>query len=220
MNYPLKDAIINFMLSGSTVQLRETLAMLIDNYPKTTLDSLMNILGTHDTPRILTVLGNKPCRDKDEMAITSLSEEEKRKAKEKVRMAAVLQYTLPGVPCVFYGDEIGMEGYMDPFCRGCYDWDAPDSALRGFYEELGRLRGEELVDIFREGEYHEVYADRSCIVFERRAKCGSAYIYCNNSSNEYRIRLKGSYLEHLSGNVYRDLLDFGAFSYGILTKCK
>ena len=83
MNYPLKDAIISYVQSGNTTQLRETLYMLIDNYPKQTLDCLMNILGTHDTPRILTVLGGKTCANKDEMAVTSMNADEVSAAKKK-----------------------------------------------------------------------------------------------------------------------------------------
>ena len=74
MNYPLKDAIIQFILSGDTSLFRQTVAMLRDNYPKSVLDSLMNILGTHDTARILTALGGVHAYTKDEMSYTKLSE--------------------------------------------------------------------------------------------------------------------------------------------------
>ena len=150
MNYPLKDAIIGYIHSGNTEPLRETVAMLIDHYPKQVLDGLMNILGTHDTPRILTVFGGKICSDKNEMAVTRLITDEKRSAKEKVKMAALLQYTLPGVPCIYYGDENAMEGYVDPFCRQCFDWQNPDRDLNEFYRKLGDLRKNVLNDVLKE----------------------------------------------------------------------
>ena len=183
MNYPLKDAIISYVQSGNATQLRETIYMLIDNYPKETLDCLMNILGTHDTPRILTVFGGKTCANKDEMAVTFLSQKEKIAARKKLMMAAVLQFTLPGIPCIFYGDENATEGYQDPFCRRCFDWTHTDEELTSFYKKLGAIRAS--LPQFRDGEYDELFADSSCIVYERRTEEGVVYVYVNNSQGEY-----------------------------------
>ncbi len=218
MNYPLKDAIINFVQTGKTMQLRETMFMLMDNYPKETLDCLMNILGTHDTPRILTVLGGKTCADKEEMAVTFLKPREKAAAKRRLMMAAVLQFTLPGIPCIYYGDENAMEGYQDPFCRRCFDWDNTDEELLAFYRKLGALRKD--LDVFRTGEYDEVYADSGCIVFMRSNKEERVYIWVNNSSGEYSLRVNGTFYEHLSEKTFSEKLDFGPNSYGIFTKIK
>ena len=218
MNYPLKNAIIHFVLTGSTVELRESICMLLDNYPKATLDALMNILGTHDTPRILTVCGDKQCADKEEMSRTSLSDEEKVRAKERVRMAAVLQYTLPGVPCVFYGDEIGMEGYMDPFCRGCFPWKDMDESLGEFYRKLGEIRTRFFPEVFKDGTYREVFADNSCIVYERKKGDQAVYIYANKSGNQYETQLKGAFVELLSGRKFEGRCVIWANSYGILAK--
>ena len=218
MNYPLKDAIIGYIHSGNTEPLRETVAMLIDHYPKQVLDGLMNILGTHDTPRILTVFGGKICSDKNEMAVTRLITDEKRSAKEKVKMAALLQYTLPGVPCIYYGDENAMEGYVDPFCRQCFDWQNPDRDLNEFYRKLGDLRKNVLNDVLKDGEYNEVFADRSCLVFERKSQIGAVYVYVNNSHNEYTIAFCGKYCEMLNGETFKNELKIKANSFGILTK--
>lgn len=218
MNYPLKDAIIGFVKSGKTSQLRETLFMLMDNYPKETLDCLMNILGTHDTARILTVFGGKECSDKDEMATTFLSESEKAVAKRKVMMAAVLQFTLPGVPCIYYGDENAMEGHRDPFCRRCFDWLYTDEELLAFYRKLGALR--QKFGVFSEGEYGEVYADSSCLLYERRNSEEVVYIWVNNSYCEYSIHVKGTFQEHLTDAVFSDRIECGPKSCGIFTKIK
>ena len=217
MNYPLKDAIIGFLLSGNTTQLRETIAMLIDHYPKQTLDCLMNILGTHDTPRILTVLGGKICYNKEQMAVTSLTEEEKAKAKEKLKMAVTLQFTLPGIPCIYYGDENGMEGYSDPFCRRCFDWERLDEDLEAFYRKIGGVR-ERNVSVLKDGNYREIFADRSCLIYERRKNDDSVCVYVNNSANEYNLSCDGVYIEALSGNRFADRLKIPAFAYGILTR--
>ncbi len=216
MNYPLKDAIISYVQSGNTSQLRETIYMLMDNYPKETLDCLMNILGTHDTPRILTVFGGKECADKEEMAVTKLKPRERAAAKKRVMMAAVLQFTLPGVPCIYYGDENSMEGYRDPFCRGCFDWVNTDEELLAFYQKLGALR--ERYDAFREGEYDEVFADSNCIVYMRRSENENVYIWVNNSSAEYSLRVEGTFFEHLSEKSFSGQLEIKPNTYGIFTK--
>ena len=219
MNYPLKDAIIGYVQTGKTSQLRETLFMLMDNYPKETLDVLMNILGTHDTQRILTVFGGKQCANKDEMAVTFLTEREKAAAKRKVMMAAVLQFTLPGVPCIYYGDENAMEGYQDPFCRRCFDWLHTDEELLAFYQKLGALR-KRFSDAFYDGEYDEVFADDGCLVYMRRAARGNVYVWVNNSHEEYTIRVNGTFYEHLSGTRFTDRRKCEAKSFGIFTKIK
>lgn len=220
MNYPLKDGIIGYILSGNSDQLRETIAMLIDNYPKETLDCLMNVLGTHDTPRILTVLGNHHCLNKEEMAVTFLDEREKEAAKKKLKMAAVLQFTLPGIPSIYYGDEAGMEGYSDPFCRKCFPWDDIDEKLEAFYEKLGEIRMEKFPGIFKDGDYREIYADRFCLVYERRKGDKAVYVYCNNSHEKYAIKLGGKFIENISGKTCIDHVEIGPYSYGILSKAE
>lgn len=219
MNYPLKDAIINFLLSGNTSRLREVIAMLIDHYPKATLDCLMNHLGTHDTARILTVLGGKSCQNKDEMAVTSLNEKEQAAAKKLLKMGAVLQFTLPGVPCVYYGDEIGMQGYSDPFCRACFDWENGDLQLKSFYEQLVAAR-HRLADVFRDGTYREVFANQTCLVYERKSSSGSVYVYVNRGSCQYRLKFCGKYQEYLSGKQYKDEIVVKSGEYGILARVR
>ena len=217
MNYPLKDAIISYVLSGNTKQLRETIDLLIDHYPKQTLDVLMNILGTHDTSRILTVLSGKTCSNKDEMAVTFLTEREKASAKMKLMMAAVLQFTLPGIPCIFYGDENGMEGFIDPFCRRCYDWTKSDNELIAFYKQLGKIRQNNKV--FRDGEYKEIFGDNSCLVYSRQnGTDDSIYVYVNNSSDVYTMKFDGTYVDLLSEKKASNSLTCGARSFGILKK--
>jgi len=218
MNYPLKDAVIDFVKSGNTKMLRETLAALIDNYPKKTLDSLMNILGTHDTPRILTVLGGKLCSSREEEAVTVMTESEKRRAKDKLKVAALLQFTLPGVPCIYYGDENGSEGYRDPFCRRCYDWLNPDEELRAYYRKLGEIRRKVLHGVLKDGKYREVFADAFCLVFERKSADGAAYVYVNRSSGKYSVQLNGTFRDLLTGKEFTDNFVIDAFGYGILVK--
>lgn len=217
MNYPLKNAIIDYMTGGNTTALCRTIDMLIDHYPKCVLDSLMNSLSTHDTARILTVLGGKNAYSKEEMSELFLSEEERRAAIEKLKMATVLQYTLPGVPCVYYGDENGMEGYSDPFCRRCFDWMHRRVELYSFYQKLGEIR-EKYREIFAEGEYVDVYHDEKMLLYARTTVEKSCYVFVNNSSFSMNFSLDGTFRELIGDTVCRDVLSVRPYSYGILLK--
>ena len=219
MNYPLKDAIIRFILDSDAQFLSHTVRTLTDHYPKQTLDCLMNILGTHDTARILTVFGEKPAYSKEEMADSKkrLTEREKGIAMEKLKRASVLQYTLPGVPCVFYGDENGQEGYSDPFCRGCFDWENQNVELFAHYKRLGEIR-QKYREIFRDGRCKEIYAEKGCYCFKRE-QAGKELIVCvNNSNEEFAINCKGAYTELFSGKTYRNAFTVNGLSYGIFVK--
>lgn len=219
MNYPLKDAIIAYILSGNAFPLIATVRTLISHYPKQTLDCLMNILGTHDTARILTVLGGIYCANKDEMATKNayLSPENKEKAIQKLKMAAVLQYTFPGVPCIYYGDENGMEGHIDPFCRQCFDWDHLNNNLIGFYQTLGAIR-KEYVDIWKDGEWQALNVQDGLIYFKRTKNDREIYIFTNNSSKTYLMKINEKYRDVLQNKIYENEILIDAYSYGILTK--
>ncbi len=219
MNYPLKNAIIHYVLTGNTLELSRTVRLLIDHYPKQTLDCLMNILGTHDTPRILTVLGGKICNNKEEMASEQalLSEKEKENAIKKLKMAVLLQYTLPGVPCVYYGDENGMEGHIDPFCRKCFDWERLNSDLIAYYQKLGSIRLK-FKNILKKGIFKEIISDNGLFLYKREQRNKSVYVFVNNSNEEKILKFKGRYQEYLSDIIFNDQLVIKPMTYGIFSK--
>lgn len=217
MNYPLKDAIIEFILSGNARIVADRINLLRDHYPKETLDSLMNILDTHDTARILTVFGGKQCYNKDEMASPALilTGEEEQRAIERLKAAALLQFTLPGVPCIYYGDENAMQGYIDPFCRKCFDWEHTNGALLGYYQKLGEIR-ERYKEIFKQGEYAEIFVKNGCILYKRTGETGTIYVFVNQSSEEYAVNAAGTYLNLLTDDENYDFTAIKPFSIGLL----
>lgn len=144
MNYPFMNGVLSFVRNGDGEALMEGVMGLVENYPPPALHTLMNHLGTHDTARLITTLvgENDRGRDRRWQAAQSLTPAQYALGEQLVKLAVVLQYTLPGVPCVYYGDELGMEGYRDPFNRAPMAKTAPLPHLRDFYVTMGRLRGE------------------------------------------------------------------------------
>ena len=216
MNYPLKEGIISYIKTEDAGQLLRVVRILINHYPKQTLDCLMNILGTHDTARILTVLGGIYCKNKDEMALPSayLDENGKKKTIEKLKMAAVLQFTLPGVPCIYYGDENGMEGHIDPFCRQCFDWEHLNENLISFYQKLGKLRNEQK-EIFKDGAFKEIFVEGGFIFYARESGEKRVFVFVNNSSKTYNLKLPKKLLEIISSKTHENEFTVNAYSYGI-----
>ncbi len=221
MNYPVKDAIIRYIQTENVATLLQTVRALINHYPKQTVDCLMNILGTHDTSRILTVLGGIYCQDKDEMASEKayMTEKQRENALKKLKMAAVLQYTLPGVPCLYYGDENGTEGHIDPFCRTCFDWEHLNEELIHFYSKLGKLR-KDCHEVFKDGEFQELEVNDGFILYKRKKDNEEIYIYVNNSSKPRLLNLPQKCKDYFSNKFIGKELSIDAYSYGILKKLK
>lgn len=122
MNYPFRDAILGFLLGGDPLAFCETVESILENYPPQCVRLLMNHIGTHDTERALTVLGGEPSgsNGREWQSCHALSPEQREKGRRRLKLASLLQFTLPGIPCIYYGDEAGLEGYKDPFNRSCY----------------------------------------------------------------------------------------------------
>ncbi len=165
MNYPFKDAIISYVKGGNAQNICDVVERICENYPKPTLDCLMNGLGTHDTPRALTLLGGHEYSTRDERAYAKLSPREYSEAKEKLHLATILQFTLPGVPCIYYGDEAGLEGYEDPFNRRCFPWGMEDTELTNWYRLLLKMRRES--PALAGGDYRSVRADGGVYSYTR-----------------------------------------------------
>ena len=166
MNYPFRTALIAYLLGGDADEFRETLESLRENYPPHAFYSLMNFLSTHDTPRILTVLGADRVPDsKEERAVFRLSPAERQLGLKRLRLAALVLFTFPGAPTVYYGDEAGMEGWEDPFNRAGYPWGQEDSELKSFFSKLAHLRREQ--PALQTGQLHWRWTAGSLLVFAR-----------------------------------------------------
>ena len=203
MNYPLRNGIISFVRFGDAEMLSDILKEIYSSYPLSVCHSLMNILGTHDTERILSVLGDDAIDDIDmlsqkEVAHRRLDGEKYALAVQKLRVAAAIQFTVYGVPSVYYGDEAGSQGYHDPFCRMPYPWGREDTDIRDFYTLLGRVRKEN--DVFSNGEFSVHCASDGFIAYERYNEVERIIVLANVSDKTVEYNACGT--ELLSGEDY------------------
>ena len=166
MNYPFRTALLTWLGGGDAAAFRESMETLRENYPPEAFYGAMNFLGTHDTPRILTLLGAAQTPGtKRERAAYRLSPDERTQGTRKLRLAAMLLYTFPGSPTVFYGDEAGMEGFEDPLNRRTFPWGREDERLTAFFRTLGLLRSQR--ESLRRGDLRYLYAAGGGLVIER-----------------------------------------------------
>lgn len=141
MNYPFRTALLNWLAGGDAAVFRDSMETIRENYPPFAFYGAMNFLGTHDTARILTLLGAEGTpKTKAERAAYRLSPTELARGLAKLRLAGMLLYSFPGSPTLFYGDEAGVQGFEDPLNRGAFPWGSEDAALTDFFRTLGQLR--------------------------------------------------------------------------------
>ena len=142
MNYVYKNAIIDFVCNKINAEdFAYSVMTIAENYPSDSLNSLMNFLSTHDTARIINSLSVCEIPDtKEKQAQYKLTKEEIKLGTERLFKAAFLEFVLPGNACIYYGDEIAMEGFGDPFCRGFFDWDNKNEEIYLLFKSLGEMK--------------------------------------------------------------------------------
>ncbi len=134
MNYIFRSAALDFAAGGDARRLAAQLEFMRESYPAQALLANMNLLSSHDQPRALHALGERE----------GSSASARRLARQRLRLAWLLQMTAPGAPSLYYGDEVGVSGGDDPFNRAPYPWadegGAPDETLRADWRRLAALR--------------------------------------------------------------------------------
>lgn len=167
MNYPLREAIIGYIKNGNARLFAETTKMLYSHYPKASANALMNVLGTHDTERILTVLGGEDGSKytNEKLSTKKMTFDERKKAVSLLKLAYSINATMPGVPCIYYGDEVGQEGYRDPFNRRPFPWGKEDKDLLDFFRKIGKIRRAE--KLFETGEFSLIECNENLLAYAR-----------------------------------------------------
>lgn len=197
-NYPMKNSILEYIKTGNEQVMVNTINMIKDQYPRNIQNNLMNFLDTHDTKRAITYLGaDMTSPEYSEYSNYILSEEEREKATKLLKLATILQYTVMGIPCVFYGDEAGMEGMADPYCRGAYPWGNEDKDLIEWYQKLGNLRNN---DVFDNGDLNIKFAEDGVFIYERVKNNKKVIIAINRNEESAEFYLDRVMTDFFTGN--------------------
>ena len=200
MNYPVKYAIIDFIKDKNAEKFYNSVTDIYSSYPQCCSDVLMNLVGSHDTERILTILGGESPDGKTnaELSTKKMTAEQLENGIKRLKAASVLQFTLPGIPMIYYGDEAGMQGYHDPFCRRPFPWGRENKELSEHYKKLCHIKREQ--EELHNSPLEFVTCDDGLVVYKR----GSITVAVNASEKEKTLCLKGKYTELLSGKTEKD----------------
>ncbi|WP_316571119.1 glycoside hydrolase family 13 protein [Neobacillus sp. YIM B06451] len=186
MNYPFTTNVLNLFAKETMTpkSFAEEMTRVLHMYPANVNSVAFNLVGSHDTPRVLTECGGDI---------------------DKVKQIFTLMLTFNGTPCIYYGDEIGLEGELDPGCRKCMEWDPArqNRELREHIKKLIALR-KEMPILANNGELFFLphSEDEPCLAYVRAGSGKVAAIVLNTSSNSVEYQLPGQY----TGSRARDLL--------------
>ena len=221
MNYPVKDAILAYVRYGdlwSSNLWRTLISVYIEDYPHEIAYSLMNLLSTHDSVRMITKLAGKEVDDHDknwQFENDTLSPQEYRLGRARAMISYLILYFFPGIPSIFYGDEIGLFGQKDPFCRKCFPWNRIDKKFLHFFKNLGKLRNS-FADFLSIANFNIVKINNELCIFTRDFDDKSLLIMVNRADFAVDISDFSSNLRNISilfsiGNSTLQELDcFGA----------
>lgn len=212
MNYPFADKVLEFFNGGMDgLTFANKMGTILMRYPQQTNEVVFNMLCSHDTPRLLTRVGND---------------------KRRMKLAVVFLFTFMGTPCIFYGDEVGLTGGGDPDCRKCMEWDPKkqDRELYDFYKLLIGLRKKNKA--LREGRFRFLKAElgNPNIIYERMDNRVHFTIWMNNTdkpqvlshpmvTNDWKDALSGDKVPTQNGTMNVSLDPYGyRILYRNLTK--
>lgn len=222
MNYPFAGAVIDFIRDANAELFASRVMSIVENYPKEVLDVLMNHLSTHDTMRAITALAGENCayRDRKWQSTHSLDEREYHYGMKLLMAASAMQFALPGVPTIYYGDEAGMQGYKDPFNRRCYPWGKENGELVEWYKKLGKIRSENRV--FKDGRFEILSAVAGCVAFSRKNDDEAILVISNSNPHPITYYVKSEWCDahDLLGNgkVAANMVDIEEKSTVILKR--
>ena len=205
MNYPFRNATLAFLQDGDAETFYNVLTELYGTYPPFVSNSLMNLLGTHDTERFLTRLGcdfDAEELDNKTLSTLRLDPQKRREALELMKMASALQFTVFGVPSVYYGDEAGLEGHHDPFCRMPFPWGREDEDLLAHYRRLGQMRREH--QALKEGSFAFLHHDAHSFAYLRQKENDRVLTAANMGDTPVTLSLSGEWKDLFTGEPHRD----------------
>lgn len=200
MNYPIREGIISYIRDRKTESLEYALTDILNNAPTRIRNSLMNLLGSHDTPRIITALhGISPeGRTAKELSDTKIDKSEYNTAIKKIVLAYTVLATIPGIPSIYYGDEAGLQGYSDPLNRLTYPWGREEKKILGHYKKLGKIR--KTHSVYKNGDFNLIALTPNLLIFSRTKKDKVYLTALNNGDRDITLNFSKEAKPLLSGN--------------------
>ncbi len=191
MNYPIRTGLISYFRYGDAGPLHYALTDIVNHAPKRVADLQMNLLGTHDTERILTALAGETRGDLPNavLATKRMSANERERGIRRLILAYLALATVPGIPAIFYGDEAGMEGYSDPFNRLPFPWKNIEKTLFTEYRRIGRARKK--YSVYKDGDFRLIALDSAHLVFARTKRDRVYITAISRGPSALRISLQG-----------------------------
>ena len=196
MNYPLRAAVLDFLnFRYSAYEFRNFLLNQKMTYPKPVYYSLMNLMSSHDVVRIRTALATDVVIEslkREQQMELEFTPEKIEKAAVMEKLAAAIQFVLPGVPCIYYGDEQGMTGVRDPFNRMPFREDTENTGLFDYYCGLSELRNKNEVLKSGDVEFFALSGDVIAILRYDNAKNSQSVLAIINRGDydfEYTVDL-------------------------------
>ncbi|HEY0826604.1 MAG TPA: glycoside hydrolase family 13 protein [Bacilli bacterium] len=184
MNYDLRSILIDYVLNKSITidQFHALLVRYANRYSAAELNQMFNLLGSHDTERILSLCGNRI---------------------DRLILLMALQYMIPGNPVVYYGDELGFLGENDPGCRACMRWDTDytQQPLWNFVRQWNQLKATE--EVLQHGYLELQYAAvEELYVVKRKYGSKEAFILLNFSNEDQELTQALSHFGLDSANLH------------------
>ena len=218
MNYVLRRLMLDFLLGRADAGYTNALYLRqMENYPQENFYAMLNLAGSHDVERVLSVLGEKNPKELALTAETVTSAKDNGKEPLQIKGISSLhksdglpigerrlillwawQMTLPGAPCIYYGDEAGLQGGKDPDNRRPYPWGRENKILQAACRELiqlrkkyGALRTGRMIPVYAEGDVY-IYArsvEGGRDVFGNPAEDGLFFVALNRGNSFHTVRV-------------------------------
>ncbi len=204
MNYVFRNNVVNYAMGNADAE-TTTLEMekLRERYPEEAFYAMMNLVGSHDTTRILSYLDGIPDDRGNATMETAFPTYENTSdvAKARQYLVSLLQFTYAGAPTIYYGDELGMVGADDPDDRRTMEWGRGQKELVEWYAKLAAIR--EAYPALRTGSVEPVAMDDSSLLaFLRADEANTVLVITNNASTDKTVSLDGSYVDLITGEVF------------------
>lgn len=212
MNYIFRNAVLAFAKGGNASESVATLEKIRERYPKEAFYAMMNLVGSHDTTRVLSYLdGIDDDRNQKEIEKAFPSyETTSKEAKARQYVVAFIQMTYPGAPMIYYGDEIGMVGADDPDNRRAMTWGYGNKELVEWYATMAKVR--ESYGALRTGDIipftvrENGKAVESVMAYVRKDASDQLVVVANNSLTDATVTIEIAKEMTLSGSSVTDVV--------------